>query len=168
MSATQPGFARIWAWREEMGDVYTGEWAPEGDTHVPVEAKEYTLSEGVEPTEPGGFPGDIFYGDPIKTTMGTHRWENGQWVKLPSELEATLGLLADAREERDDALTRLAAAKAANAALEARLENGMKWCDLMDGPVSKSQFVNGQATAAQQIRAALAAVQADARREGGE
>lgn len=57
---------------------------------------------------------------------------------------------------------------AANAALEARLANGMKWCDLMDGPVSKSQFVNGQATAAQQIRAALAEVQADARREGGE
>jgi hypothetical protein len=26
---------------------------------------------------------------------------------------------------------------------------------MMDGPVSRSQFVNGQATAAQQIRAAL-------------
>lgn len=49
---------------------------------------------------------------------------------------------------------------AANAALEARLANGMKWCDLMDGPVSKSQFVNGQATAAQQIRAALATQEA--------
>ena len=38
----------------------------------------------------------------------------------------------------------------------ARVERGMKACDLFDGPVSKSQFVNGQATAAQQIRAALA------------
>ncbi len=39
--------------------------------------------------------------------------------------------------------------------LRARLAEGLKWCDLMDGPVSKSQFCNGQATAAQQIRAAL-------------
>ena len=41
------------------------------------------------------------------------------------------------------------------AELEAKLRRGIEWCDLMDGPVSKSQFCNGQATAAQQIRAAL-------------
>ena len=76
--------------------------------------------------------------------------------------EHALRLRSEAAEAERDRLA------AANAALEARLANGMKWCDLMDGPVSKSQFVNGQATAAQQIRAALAEVQADARREGGE
>ena len=58
------------------------------------------------------------------------------------------------RKERDRLAAELAAAKQ-------RLENGLKWCDLMDGPVSKSQFVNGQATAAQQIRAALASTPPD-------
>ena len=82
---------------------------------------------------------------------------NGNFREMAETLHsAQKGGIARAEKaeaERD----RLAAA---NAALEARLANGMKWCDLMDGPVSKSQFVNGQATAAQQIRAALAEVQA--------
>lgn len=41
MSATQPGHDRIWAWREEMGDVYTGEWSPKDDPNAPMEAVEY-------------------------------------------------------------------------------------------------------------------------------
>ena len=44
MSASSVGHARIWAWREEMGDVYTGEWAPEGDKNAPMEAEAYILA----------------------------------------------------------------------------------------------------------------------------
>jgi hypothetical protein len=61
------------------------------------------------PTEPGGFDGDIYYGDPIKTTMGTHRWQGGKWHELPSETEAVLGLLAKARTDLAAALDREAA-----------------------------------------------------------
>lgn len=46
---------------------------------------------------------------------------------------------------------------AALAESEAKLAAGLEACDLFDGPVSKSAFVNGQSTAAQQIRAALTA-----------
>jgi len=52
-----------------------------------------------EPHDPGAFVGDIFYGHPIKTTMGTHRWTGTDWVALPSEAEALAGLLAGARKE---------------------------------------------------------------------
>ena len=52
-----------------------------------------------EPHDPGDFVGDIFYGHPIKTTMGTHRWTGTEWVALPSEAEALAGLLAEARKE---------------------------------------------------------------------
>lgn len=65
------------------------------------------------PTEPGGFEGDIYYGDPIKTTMGTHRWQGGEWHELPSETEAVLGLLAKARTELAAALEREAALREA-------------------------------------------------------
>ena len=54
-----------------------------------------------EPHDPGDFVGDIYFGHPVKTTMGTHRWTGSEWVKLPSETEALMGLLADARSERD-------------------------------------------------------------------
>lgn len=53
--------------------------------------------------------------------------------------------LTDANEELRAEIARLREA----------LASGMKACDAFDAPVSKSQFVNGQATAAQQIRAAL-------------
>ena len=46
-----------------------------------------------EPHDPGDFVGDIFYGHPVKTTMGTHRWTGSEWVALPSEAEALAGLL---------------------------------------------------------------------------
>jgi len=52
-----------------------------------------------EPHDPGDFVGDIYYGHPIKTTMGTHRWTGTEWVALPSEAEALAGLLAKARNE---------------------------------------------------------------------
>jgi hypothetical protein len=58
-----------------------------------------------EPVEPGGFVGDIYYGDPERTTFGTHRWNGSEWVNLPSEMESVLAMLADARKE----LTRLRA-----------------------------------------------------------
>lgn len=54
-----------------------------------------------EPHDPGDFVGDIYFGHPVKTTMGTHRWTGSEWVKLPSETEVLMGLLADARSERD-------------------------------------------------------------------
>ena len=78
--------------------ILLAEWA---DTEAAaLQGKEVmTATQMSDPIEPGGFNGDIFYGDPIKTTMGTHRWENGQWVRLPSEMEAVLSLLADARAE---------------------------------------------------------------------
>jgi uncharacterized coiled-coil DUF342 family protein len=81
--------------------------------------------------------------------------------------EALAARVAELEAERDDAEewptnadllraeAKLAASEALVERLRVRLDRGMKWCDMMDGPVSKSQFVNGQATAAQQIRAAL-------------
>jgi hypothetical protein len=39
-----------------------------------------------EPTESGGYNGDLFYGDPENTTKATHRWcgigSSAQWVPL--------------------------------------------------------------------------------------
>ena len=63
-------------------------------------------------------------------------------LKAEAQCDAVMKDRAQIMRQRDAAL--------------ARVERGMKACDLFDGPVSKSQFVNGQATAAQQIRAALA------------
>lgn len=60
------------------------------------------MSDAVStPCEPGGFVGDIYFGHPLKSTMGTHRWSGSEWVALPSEVEVLAGLLADARAERD-------------------------------------------------------------------
>ena len=67
------------------------------------------------PTEPGGFVGDIYYGDPERPTFGTHRWNGSEWMALASEAEALTMLLGSARariadltakltEARDDAL----------------------------------------------------------------
>lgn len=96
MAAVEPGFARILAWRENMGDVYTGEWVA-SDDQGPPEAKEYVLAEVLKPEQPGAFDGDIYFGDPAKPTLGTHRWSGGEWRELPTEMEAVLGLLAQAR-----------------------------------------------------------------------
>lgn len=45
-----------------------------------------------QPTEPGGFLGDIFFGDPENTTRGTHRWGGGDigWESLPDDALAAL------------------------------------------------------------------------------
>ena len=56
-----------------------------------------------EPAEPGAFVGDVFFGHPIKTTMGTHKWDGAAWVALPSETEALLELLAEARRRAETA-----------------------------------------------------------------
>tara|TARA_R110000868_G_scaffold381184_1_gene647553 strand:+ start:1574 stop:1969 length:396 start_codon:yes stop_codon:yes gene_type:complete len=53
------------------------------------------------PCEPGGFVGDIYFGHPLKSTMGTHRWSGSEWVALPSVVEALAALLAVAKAERD-------------------------------------------------------------------
>lgn len=53
------------------------------------------------PSEPGGFAGDIFFGDPNNSTRGTHRWDGSQWVELPDERVTLAELLAKAREQRD-------------------------------------------------------------------
>ncbi len=64
-----------------------------------------------EPHDPGDFVGDIYYGHPEYTTLGTHRWTGSEWVKLPTETEALMELLASARtalaasEERVKVLT---------------------------------------------------------------
>ena len=44
---------------------------------------------------------------------------------------------------------------AENKRLRDRLARGLDACNRFDGPVSRSQFVNGQATCAQQIRAVM-------------
>lgn len=56
------------------------------------------------PSEPGGFVGDIFFGNPDNPTQGTHRWDGSQWVELPDERVALTELLARARAQRDELL----------------------------------------------------------------
>lgn len=46
------------------------------------------------PNMPGQFDGDIWFGDPVKRNLGTHRWQDGEWTELPSEMESVLDLLA--------------------------------------------------------------------------
>lgn len=69
------------------------------------------------PTEPGGFVGDIYYGDPERTTLGTHRWNGTEWVALPSEIEALMTLLSSARARIAELERQLAEAR--DQALEA-------------------------------------------------
>lgn len=42
-------------------------------------------TEVERPDMPGGFIGDIWFGDPVKTTLGTHRWNGTAWLELPSD-----------------------------------------------------------------------------------
>lgn len=55
----------------------------------------------VVPTEPGSFVGDIYFGDPVHSTRGTHRWTGERWERLPDEAAVLAELLAEARAERD-------------------------------------------------------------------
>lgn len=68
-----------------------------------LEARPAPATEGeVErPSEPGEFVGDIFYGNPERTTEGTHRWTGSEWVRLPTDAEALTALLAKSREEAE-------------------------------------------------------------------
>lgn len=50
-----------------------------------------------EPTEPGSFVGDIWFGRQDNRTYGTHRWDGAAWQALPTETEALIGLLAKER-----------------------------------------------------------------------
>lgn len=66
------------------------------------------------PTEPGSFVGDIWFGHPLKRTLGTHRWTGSEWEELPSEQDALLDLLTTERE-------RMASLRAENERLRAGL-----------------------------------------------
>ena len=50
------------------------------------------------PNQAGAFVGDIWFGDPIKRNLGTHRWDGEQWHDLPDEIDSVLALLAKERE----------------------------------------------------------------------
>ncbi len=110
-------------WEEVSGDVYAAgagsplaltpvyhkpnarfiafarQWVPEAAAHIAALTAQVAENRISEPHDPGDFVGDIFYGHPIKTTMGTHRWTGTERVALPSEAEALAGLLAEARKE---------------------------------------------------------------------
>lgn len=49
------------------------------------------------PAEPGGFIGDIYFGDDSNSTRGTHRWDGTGWHKLPTDAAALCQLLAKER-----------------------------------------------------------------------
>ena len=59
------------------------------------------------PSERGEFVGDIFFGDPDYRTRGTHRWDGSAWVELEDERVTMLGVLVEAREQRDALLEAL-------------------------------------------------------------
>ena len=81
----------------QAADAYAAQLAAEAERDaLRAQMAENRISE---PHDPGDFVGDIFYGHPVKTTMGTHRWTGTEWVALPSEAEALAGLLAGARKE---------------------------------------------------------------------
>lgn len=54
-----------------------------------------------------------------------------------------------------EARHKIAAVEAMRGVLQAERERAESFCDTFDGPASDSDFVTGQATAAQQIRAAI-------------
>lgn len=65
-----------------------------------------------QPDCDGDFEGDVWFGHPEKRTLGTHIWRAGLWHELPTELDAVISLLGQARSQRDantDALTTLSA-----------------------------------------------------------
>ena len=55
----------------------------------------------LQPDCNGDFEGDVWFGHPEKRTPGTHTWRAGAWHELPSELDAVISLLGQARSQRD-------------------------------------------------------------------
>ena len=93
-------------------------------------------ADDVTPSEPGSFLGDIFFGDPLKTTRGTHRWDGAQWVELPDERVSLMELLANARAQRDDLL------EAARKALDLLAKGAPGWGvakDILRTAISKAE-----------------------------
>jgi chromosome segregation ATPase len=60
-----------------------------------------------EPDAPGDFIGDIWFGNPIKRTLGTHRWTGRAWEELATETMALMELLAAARARTEQAEARV-------------------------------------------------------------
>jgi hypothetical protein len=128
-------------------------------TDRPIEPSNYDLA---------GIPDSVYHW--INWLYANEKAMQARAEKAEAELrEARMQMLSDAGQAADAYQAQLRAEVACDAVMKdraqimqqrdaalARVERGMKACDLFDGPVSKSQFVNGQATAAQQIRAALA------------
>lgn len=85
-------------------------------------------SELIEPDMSGSFVGDIWFGDPVKRILGTHRWDGAKWERLPGEMEGVLNLLAAAR-------TRIAALEASipHDAWRAGVEAAAKVAEHHDG-----------------------------------
>lgn len=89
----------IMAWPDFDGCV-TGSWS--ANQYSDERARKYVLAtldggQIEEPTEPGSFVGDIWFGDQIKRTRGTHRWDGAAWQSLPTETEVLIELLAKER-----------------------------------------------------------------------
>ena len=91
--------------RELEGTVRTLELQQQTDRQTIASFSAARPAEISTPDMPGQFEGDIWFGDPVKRNLGTHRWENGEWVLLPSELESVLELLAVRTAQRDTALS---------------------------------------------------------------
>jgi hypothetical protein len=90
---------------------------------------------------------------------GKKRPAVGKWAEFAvvsrrpaAERKANARLMIAGRNFLGEEVLRL---RAENARLHRAIARGRETCDFFDGPVSKSPFVNGQATVAQQIRAAL-------------
>jgi hypothetical protein len=77
--------------------------------------------EIMQPDASGSFVGDIWFGDPVRRTRGTHRWDGAKWTELPSEEEVLMGLLAEARQRAETAEATLARQAAEIAELEGLL-----------------------------------------------
>ena len=54
----------------------------------------------LQPDCNGDFEGDVWFGHSEKRTLGTHIWRAGAWHELPSELDAVISLLGQARSQR--------------------------------------------------------------------
>jgi hypothetical protein len=94
----------------KLAEILEGHYPPGPARHVLLKAAALLTTQASEierlrgerePAEPGGFEGDIFFGDPQHPTRGTHRWRNGAWERLPDEAVVLAELLAQASTERD-------------------------------------------------------------------
>lgn len=72
-----------------------------GDERRAIEFVGLGFEPSPAPAEPGGYVGDIYFGNSDNPTQGTHRWDGSEWVKMSSEQVAMLELLSDARGQRD-------------------------------------------------------------------